>query len=532
MHHSSAPEPGTMIAGKYRVERVLGAGGMGVVVAAHHVQLDQQIAIKFLLPEALKHPEIVERFSREARSAAKIRGEHVARVIDVGQFDNGTPFMVMEYLEGHDLQKQLEESGPLPIEDAVRHILEACEALAEAHAAKIVHRDLKPANLFLATQPDRSSIVKVLDFGISKVSDSSSAALTQTASVIGTAYYMSPEQLMTPKLVDHRSDIWSLGVILYELLGGRPPFCGESVPEIIAGILQNAPAPLRTLRPDLPFGLEEVIATCMRPRDARHQSVAKLARALAPFASAPDRISVEIVARVLNEPAPESASAIARTQLSTPQSSSFKSSKSTAVLTPDAFSPASIGHAGPASTPNANVTGNSGAGNQIAAVTANGLSTSAIVPGVPQRGAGLRIAGVIAAVAVTAAAIAGGVLVIRKESPRPAAIVTTAPTPIVGAPSSGGAAPLPAETAALPADPAPPAGGASESTPVPHAPAPAPAIVSTAVTKTTRPTVTAVVSAARPASPAQPTTAAARPTTSPPSPSSAQKSNPLNMGIK
>src|SRR5436190_529266 len=297
---ASAPEPGTVLAGKYRVEQVLGVGGMGAVVAAHHMQLDQKVAIKYLLPEAMKNPEVVERFAREARSAAKIRGEHVARVIDVGQFDDGAPYMIMEYLEGSDLAKVLEKNGPLKFEDAVRYLLETCEALAEAHAAKIVHRDLKPANLFLAKQPDKRSIIKVLDFGISKVGDTApSAALTKTSALMGTAFYMSPEQMTAPKSVDHRSDIWSLGVILYELLAGRPPFPGETVAEIIAGILTNQPESLRKYRNDVPSGLKTVVDTCMQSKAAdRYSSVAALAKALGPFAAPPDRMSIDVTARV------------------------------------------------------------------------------------------------------------------------------------------------------------------------------------------------------------------------------------------
>ena len=297
-----APAPGHVLAGKYIVEEVIGVGGMGVVVAAKHAQLDQQVAIKYLLPDALRNPEVIERFAREARAAAKIRGEHVARIIDVGQFEDGAPYMVMEHLTGHDLARQLTLHGPLPVADAVRYILETCEALAEAHVAKIVHRDLKPSNLFLATQPDRSVIVKVLDFGISKVDDAASAALTKTSALMGTAYYMSPEQLTTPKAVDHRSDIWAFGVILYELLSGQQPFAGESVPEIIAGILSNRPPALRTLRGDVPIGLDEVIAQCMHSKaHKRYQSVAELARALSPFAHARDRFSIGITSRVLGE---------------------------------------------------------------------------------------------------------------------------------------------------------------------------------------------------------------------------------------
>ena len=296
----AAPEPGTTLAGKYVIERVLGVGGMGVVVAARHIDLDQRVAIKYLLPETLANPEIVERFAREARAAAKIKGEHVARVLDVGRFDDGAPFMVLEYLEGEDLSQLLERSGPLPIADAVGYVLEACEALAEAHAAGVVHRDLKPANLFLARRPDRRSIVKVLDFGISKVVDPSGHALTSTATVMGTPHYMSPEQLKASKHVDARSDIWALGVILFELLSNRKPFVGDTLAEIIGAILTNEPERLSSLRADVSLDLELAIARCLRDKaEERHASVKELAVALAPFASLAQQETVEKIARVL-----------------------------------------------------------------------------------------------------------------------------------------------------------------------------------------------------------------------------------------
>ena len=297
---TSAPPPGTLLAGKYRVEGVLGTGGMGVVVAAHHEQLDQKVAIKLLLPEAAAHPEIVERFAREARAAAKIRGDHVARVIDVGALEDGSPYMVMEYLEGRDLAQELRESRPLATADVAHWILEACEAIAQAHAARIVHRDLKPSNLFLARQPNQSVIVKVLDFGISKSIEPNAPALTKTTSLVGTAYYMSSEQLTAAKSVDTRADIWALGVIMYELLAGTPPFDGESMAEVIALILQNEPRPLGAWRPDLPAGFVDVVAKCMRSKPAdRFQDLAELAAALAPFGTKADHASAESIARVL-----------------------------------------------------------------------------------------------------------------------------------------------------------------------------------------------------------------------------------------
>src|SRR3954465_531507 len=165
---SNEVHEGQILAGKFRIERVLGQGGMGVVVAATHLQLDQRVALKFLLPEALSNPEAVERFAREARAAVKIKSEHVARVADVGTLESGAPYMVMEYLEGSDLATWLQQRGKLPVEQAIEFVLQACEAIAEAHALGIVHRDLKPANLFVIQRADGVLAVKVLDFGISK----------------------------------------------------------------------------------------------------------------------------------------------------------------------------------------------------------------------------------------------------------------------------------------------------------------------------------------------------------------------------
>jgi serine/threonine protein kinase len=289
---------GDVVARKYRIDRVLGEGGMGVVVAATDTQLDRRVAIKFLLPEALTSPDIVARFAREARAAAKIHGEHVVRIIDVGELETGAPYIVMEYLEGGDLAERIRSQPGVSPSDAAHYVLQACEALAEAHVAGIVHRDLKPANLFLAQQPDRSVTVKVLDFGISKA-PTGTGGITSTQAVMGSPHYMSPEQLVSAKNVDPRSDVWSLGIVLYETLAGAPPFTGDTMPEIVAKILQSPLPSLRALRPDVPAEFEHVIARCTaKDPSARFGDVAELARALVAFA--PDAIrSAERAARIL-----------------------------------------------------------------------------------------------------------------------------------------------------------------------------------------------------------------------------------------
>lgn len=281
--------PDGLIAGKYRIERMLGRGGVGVVVQATHIKLNQRVAIKLLLPSAL--PDTISRFSREAQAAARLKNEHIARVLDVGDMPNGTPFMVMEFLEGCDLDEHLQKKSVLPHREAVDYILEACEALAEAHAAGIVHRDLKPANLFVAKRPDGGNTIKLLDFGISKdeglnKDGGTGMKLTQTTAVFGSPLYMSPEQMRGARFADVRSDIWSLGVILYELCTGKPPFDAEVYPDLVMKVSIETPVPPSSIRRDLPSKLESVILRCLEKDPARRFSdIAKLAEALVPFAS-------------------------------------------------------------------------------------------------------------------------------------------------------------------------------------------------------------------------------------------------------
>ncbi|HEY0466310.1 MAG TPA: serine/threonine-protein kinase, partial [Polyangiaceae bacterium] len=237
-------EVGATIAGKYRVERILGRGGMGYVVQAFHEQLAESVAIKFMVPELAITPDAPARFLREARAAFRIKSEHVARVLDVGEHA-GAPFIVMELLSGHDLATEIAERF-VPSSDAVGYMLQICEALASAHSLGIVHRDLKPSNLFLTRRPDGTALIKVLDFGISKALDDPNLApadsLTLSHRLLGSPHYMSPEQARAPKSADARSDIWSLGIVLYELVLGERPFRGETAVAILAALL-NDPLP-------------------------------------------------------------------------------------------------------------------------------------------------------------------------------------------------------------------------------------------------------------------------------------------------
>lgn len=303
---------GEILAEKYRVDRVLGEGGMGVVVAAHHLELDQPVAIKFLLDDVANSEEGAERFRREARAAARIQSDHVVRVLDVGVLPAGARYMVMEYLDGRDLSEELQARGQLGVAEAVAYVLEALDAIGQAHAAGIVHRDLKPANLYLARRADGSSRIKVLDFGISKSLSASSTeqlSLTRTSAWMGSPLYMAPEQMQSARDVDGRADIWSVGAILYELISGQPPYPAESLPQLCNLLLTQDPAPLSVVRADVPPEVEEVVMRCLaRQLEARWQTVPELVGALldtgvvvgrTSMAAMPPRVSTGLAATEL-----------------------------------------------------------------------------------------------------------------------------------------------------------------------------------------------------------------------------------------
>jgi serine/threonine protein kinase len=280
---------------------------MGVVFAARHLALDERVAIKVLAPAAREDQEALARLQREARILARVRNEHVVRVIDLGQLDDGAPFMVMEHLTGRDLGSLLEEQGRLGVEPAVGYVLQALVALAAAHANGVVHRDLKPENLFCTRGQDGACLIKVLDFGISRLERPSqnraATSMTSPSAVMGTPLYMSPEQLRDSRGVDARSDIWSIGVVLYELVTGVSPFSGASLGDIAIKIATEPPPPLALSDPSLASGLESVLSRCLsKERDLRFANVAELARALQPFGPAGCGQLVERVGRLAAEP--------------------------------------------------------------------------------------------------------------------------------------------------------------------------------------------------------------------------------------
>ena len=280
------PPPGTLFAGRYRIERLLGVGGMGSVLLARHEVIGQHVALKLLHPEAAHSPAAVERFVKEAKAASKIDGQHVVKIYDVGTED-GRPYLCMEYLRGQDLGQLFDSRGPMPTYEVCTALLDAIVALAQAHSAGIVHRDLKPSNLFFAEQPAGKPVLKVLDFGIAKMDDGpSNMHATSTGMIMGTPSYMAPEQMRSSKMVDARADIWALGVIAYELLTGRLPYQGDSLGDILFAVVEKPPPLPHELRPEIDPELSAVIMKCMQRDPARRfATVTELSDALEPFAA-------------------------------------------------------------------------------------------------------------------------------------------------------------------------------------------------------------------------------------------------------
>jgi eukaryotic-like serine/threonine-protein kinase len=299
-------EPGQRLGDKYVAERLLGEGGMGFVVAARALDGGRRVAVKILRQGLLDGAEAVQRFAHETRSLTSLRGEHVVAILDAGALDDGTPFMVMEYLDGANLAGVVQARGAPSIEQAVDWVMQAMAGLAGAHARGLVHRDLTLGNLFLAKRPDGSEVVKVLDFGLAK-SMSGGPVLTKEGFYLGSPSTMSPEQLQSSRGLDARSDVWALGAVLHELIGGRPPFEARGLEEQLRAILAGRRAPLRELRPDLPPELEAAIDACLVPElERRMPSLAELARRLAPYGPPSAReLERRIVATLGGNAAPE-----------------------------------------------------------------------------------------------------------------------------------------------------------------------------------------------------------------------------------
>jgi serine/threonine-protein kinase len=328
-------QPGDILAEKYKVERVLGQGGMGVVLAARHLQLGDLVAIKLVLPELVQQSELMERFGNEARVARMLKSPHAGKVLDFGVLEpDNAPFIVMEYLEGRDLSRVLAADGPLPLTTAVDYVLQACVALAEAHSFGIVHRDIKPSNLFLTFGLDGHPVIKVLDFGIAKVLSNSQPQLTNTRGMMGSVLYASPEQLESAKNVDGRTDIWSLGVAFFELLTGQFPFMGDDIASIAVQVFSKPAKGIRELRPELPIAFEAIMARWLaKNRDERFPNISELSKTLAPYGTALSQSSLYTVLTISTRP-PAMLTPLSVPSASTPATKAFSSSGVAATAAP------------------------------------------------------------------------------------------------------------------------------------------------------------------------------------------------------
>ncbi|WP_437969743.1 serine/threonine-protein kinase [Sorangium sp. So ce260] len=488
---------GDVLAGKYRVEQIVGAGAMGTIVAAWHLELEQRVAMKFLHSPGAEGGDPAERFRREARALARIKSEHVARVLDVGSLQDGNPYMVMEFLDGNNLAEEIRARGPLPVMEAIGYILQVIEAMAEAHAAGIVHRDLKPANLFLARRPDGGRTIKVLDFGISKSMLGSSRdelALTKTAALLGSPLYMSPEQVRCAKDVDARTDIWALGVIVYEMLIGRTPYTGDSVPQLFASLLHEVPPTMAQLRGDIPRELDAAVMHCLaKDPEHRWRNVGDLAYALLPFGPAAGHVNVERARRVLGLPGaglpPFSQPGVS---LNPPRATLNPPGATTGA--PTAGARLSVPHSGPYHAVFAEM-----------GPTVSSWSNTGHPPRAGRKSAFIGLA-LVAAAALVAGSL-GALLFLRSgatggegQPPAPAAALppaAAAPEPAREAAPGSAAAPEAAAAPEVAAAPEPPATASSPAAPEPPATASSPAALP--------------ASAALPAGAAPPASAAARP---------------------
>ncbi len=414
-------EPGALVAGKLRIERILGQGGMGTVAAAVHVGLDQRVAIKVLKPELANQPDVVARFVREARAAAKLRSEHVCRVTDVGETADGETYIEMELLDGQDLASLI-GIRPLAVEIAADYIVQACVAIAEAHHLGIIHRDLKPANLFVTHRLDGSALIKVLDFGIATAPSAEDFKITKTTTVMGSPGYMSPEHLRSARDVDVRSDIWALGVILYEAVSGRLPFSATSITELAVKVVMDEPHALTDVDPRY----AAIVARCLKkPPDERYQSVGELAAALGEIGGQPSQTMALLVGKLLGE-SPSRSQSAAQSAAQIPAMTPAAAGLAPTIATmPPTAPPAAV--APPAPPPSTTLT--------------SAASATFEVP--KKRGKGLMFA--VAGLAVLAAAAVAFALVARGESDKPvhaAAHHRDAGAPLVSTAAPADAAPV------------------------------------------------------------------------------------------
>lgn len=424
---SGYPSAGEVIDGKYRIDRMLGQGGMGAVAAAFHLLRKAPVALKFISPDIVRVPGAVERFVNEAVAASQIDSDHVVRIFDVGQMPSGLPYIVMEMMSGQDLAVVLEREGQggMPVPRAVHFVLQILRALQVAHAAGIIHRDLKPSNAFVITKDGEPDFVKLLDFGISKITQEASESaqhLTQTNTGLGTPLYMSPEQARNARDATPQSDIYSVSAILYELLTARTPYLADTPNDLLYKLFTTEPDDIRKLRPDLPEGLAAAVHRGLSKDAAlRPSSVTELAEQIAPYA---DARSASIVARIGSARSVRHSAPDAQRTLIAPQSSPLEQT---------ALAP------GPAAAQTAPLSSVQTGGARPGATELN-MGVSDVSPAAPPRkkGPGAAIAlGVIAVLALAG----GGVALSRGNS-----TTSTAPPAAPSATPTQSASPEPGIT--------------------------------------------------------------------------------------
>jgi serine/threonine protein kinase len=302
---------GEILGGKYRVERVLGAGGMGVVVKVTRLEGEGTFALKFLRPSVARDPMAAKRFRREAEAAGRIESPHVVKISDIGDLATGAPYLVMEYLEGTTLEKRLAGGQRLPLAEACDLALQIAEGLAAAHAMGVIHRDIKPANLYLVADAEGAGLLKIADFGVSKILDpagpESGRGLTRTQTSIGSPLYMSPEQMRSARTADFRADQWSLGAVLYRMATGHLPFEASSMVRLCVLVLSADFVPTTERCPELPAEFAAAVERCFRVEPAeRYADIAAWAEAFAPFAGPRGRERADRCREILGaaKPAP------------------------------------------------------------------------------------------------------------------------------------------------------------------------------------------------------------------------------------
>ena len=443
------PRCGSTLDERYRIVRRIGVGGMGVVYEGMHLLIQRRVAIKMLHAEYTRNHEILVRFRREAIAATTIRHPHIVEVLDMGTSPDGAAYMVLEFLDGRDWADDIEKAGAQPLGKTVRILRQVCDGLQAAHDKNIVHRDLKPENIYLARHGSNDDHVKIVDFGISKMTDPPDAApepgkaqqaLTKTGAAMGTPYAMAPEQMMGQKDVDHRADLWAIGVILFRALTASYPFDADTFPLLAVSVLTGEPQSLSKFRDDLPPEIQQIVTRLLeKDRALRFQSAREIRDALAPFESFEPQPAVAVSAAPLRSALGVAATMLHATPLARPEP----------LAPPPAIGSTTVGHrVTPPETPS--IAPPPPAPIEPAPLRAS-PPTSSMAAAPPARQAPGIWSGALLAVVLLALGGGGAVAAIHALDPAETAPASTSPSSIVTAPPTVAAPPVttPAPTVRL-----------------------------------------------------------------------------------